>query len=64
MIFCLIIYKRIYNRNGYNHKRVVCRNGVISVKTEELKNAKAESIEIKQSILGTILARYKHIIIK
>lgn len=36
------------------NKRVICRKGIISVKTEELKNAKVESIEIKQSILGRI----------
>ena len=36
------------------NKRVICRKGIISVKTEELKNNKIESIEIKQSILGRI----------
>ena len=37
------------------NKRVICRKGIISVRTEELKNNKIESIEIKQSILGRIL---------
>lgn len=36
------------------NKRVICRKGIIAVKTEELKNTKIESIEIKQSILGRI----------
>lgn len=36
-------------------KRVVCRTGVISVHTEELKIGRIESVEIKQSILGRIL---------
>ena len=37
------------------NKRVICRKGIISVRTEELKNNKIESIEIKQAILGRIL---------
>lgn len=37
------------------NKRVISREGVISVTTEEIKNAKVESVEIKQSILGRIL---------
>lgn len=36
------------------NKRVVCRTGVISVNTEELKNQKIESVEIKQSLFGRI----------
>lgn len=36
-------------------KRVVFRAGIISVETEELKIARIESVEIKQSILGRIL---------
>ena len=36
------------------NKRVVCRTGVISVNTEELKNQKVESVEIKQSLFGRI----------
>ena len=36
------------------NKRVISRKGVISVKTQELKNTKIESVEIKQSILGRI----------
>lgn len=37
------------------NKRVICRTGVISVHTEEIKSTRLESIEIKQSILGRIL---------
>lgn len=37
------------------NKRVVCRTGIISIKTEELKYQKIESIETKQSMLGRIL---------
>jgi uncharacterized membrane protein YdbT with pleckstrin-like domain len=36
------------------NKRVICREGIISVKTEELKNAKIESVEIRQSVLGRL----------
>ena len=37
------------------NKRVICRTGVVSVHTEEIKSTRLESIEIKQSILGRIL---------
>jgi len=37
------------------NKRVVCRKGIIGIKTWELKNNKIESVEVKQSILGRIL---------
>ena len=36
-------------------KRVVFRTGIISVHTEELKIARIESVELRQSILGRIL---------
>ena len=36
------------------NKRVVCRTGVISINTEELKNQKIESVEIRQSLFGRI----------
>ena len=36
------------------NKRVVYRKGIISIKTEELKTDKIESIEVMQSILGRI----------
>lgn len=31
-------------------KRVICKSGIISVNTEELKNPRIESVEIKQSL--------------
>ena len=37
------------------NKRVIFKTGIISIRTEELKNSKVESVEIKQSILGRIL---------
>lgn len=37
------------------NKRVICKKGIISVKTQELKTNKIESVEIRQSILGRIL---------
>lgn len=37
------------------NKRVICKTGILSINTEELKNNKVESIEIKQSVLGRLL---------
>ncbi len=37
------------------NRRVVCRKGIIGIKTWELKNNKVESIEVKQSLKGRIL---------
>ena len=36
------------------NKRVIFKTGIISIRTEELKNSKVESVEIKQTILGRI----------
>lgn len=36
------------------NKRIISKRGIISVKTEELKNSKIESVEIKQTIIGRI----------
>lgn len=36
-------------------KRVIFKDGIISIHTEELRNAKVESIEITQSIMGRLL---------
>ena len=36
-------------------KRVVFKEGIISTHTEEIRNAKVESIELTQSIMGRIL---------
>ncbi|MBR6729936.1 MAG: PH domain-containing protein [Alphaproteobacteria bacterium] len=52
----LIFLLRIFTTEMVvTNKRVVCRTGVISVHTEELKIGRIESVEIKQSILGRIL---------
>jgi len=37
------------------NKRIISKKGFVFVKSEELKNAKVEAVEIKQSILGRIL---------
>ena len=34
------------------NKRVICKVGIISIKTEELKNKKIEAIEMKQNLFG------------
>lgn len=36
------------------NKRIICKVGIISIKTEELKNKKIEAIEMKQSLIGRI----------
>ena len=36
------------------NKRVICKTGIIGIKTEELLNSKIESIEVKQTIGGRI----------
>lgn len=36
------------------NKRIIHKTGIISIKTEELRNKKVEAIEIKQSLLGRI----------
>ena len=48
-------YLRLYTTEMViTNKRVICKKGIISIKTEELKNTKIESVEIKQSISGRI----------
>ena len=37
------------------NKRVICKTGILAINTEELKNAKIESVEIRQSIMGRLL---------
>lgn len=37
------------------NKRVIAKDGIISIHTEEIRNAKVESIEIHQPILGRLL---------
>ncbi len=36
-------------------KRVINKVGIISIKTDELKNGKIESVEVNQTIIGRIL---------
>ena len=36
------------------NKRIICKVGIISIKTEELKNKKIEAIEMKQNLFGRI----------
>lgn len=55
VIWTLYDFLKLYTTEMViTNKRVICRKGIISVTTEELKNAKIESVEIKQSILGRI----------
>lgn len=58
---CLFVWWPVYDflrlyttEMVVTNKRVICRKGIIGVKTEELKYQKIESVEIKQSILGRI----------
>lgn len=37
------------------NKRIIFKEGIISIHTEEIRNAKVESIEITQPIMGRIL---------
>lgn len=37
------------------NKRVIAKDGIISIHTEEIRNVKVESIEIHQTIMGRIL---------
>ena len=57
-LWCWVFYDflKLYTTERIiTNKRVIYKTGIISVKTEELKNSKVESIEIKQTILGRIL---------
>jgi uncharacterized membrane protein YdbT with pleckstrin-like domain len=45
----------IFTEYGVTSKRVVLKKGFIARKTEEMKNAKVETVEISQGILGRIL---------
>ena len=46
----------IFTEYGVTSKRVVLKKGFIARKTEEMKNAKVETVEISQGILGRITA--------
>lgn len=49
-------YLRVrYTELGVTNKRVICKTGIISRKSEEMKLASIETVEIDQDILGRIL---------
>ena len=61
IVSCFVLWT-IYNflklyttERVITNKRVIYKTGIISVRTEELKNSKIESVEIKQTVLGRIL---------
>ncbi len=48
-------YLRVrYTELGVTNKRVICKTGIISRKSEEMKLASIETVEIDQGILGRI----------
>ena len=57
-VFCLVAVWIFlsWRKTEYvvTNKRVIAKRGVIAVKTEELRNAKVESVYIKQGILDRI----------
>ncbi len=56
IFFSLCMYlKQASVEMAVTNKRVICKKGIISVKSEELYNGKVESIEIRQSILGRLM---------
>ena len=49
-------YLRVrYTELGVTNKRVICKTGIISRKSEEMKLASIETVEIDQGVLGRIL---------
>lgn len=55
-IYPFILYLGLYlTEMVCTNRRVVSRTGIISIKTEEIKIDRMESIQIKQSIIGRIL---------
>ena len=58
LLFIYAIYYHLSMRKSefaVTNKRVIMKKGIISIDTEEMRNSKVESIEIKQSALGRIL---------
>lgn len=56
--FPLAIYEYLrvrYTELGVTNKRVICKTGIISRTSEEMKLASIETVEIDQGILGRIL---------
>lgn len=49
-------YLRVrYTELGLTNKRVICKTGIISRKSEEMKLGSIETVEIDQGVLGRIL---------
>ena len=49
-------YLRVrYTELGLTNKRVICKTGIISRKSEEMKLTSIETVEIDQGVLGRIL---------
>lgn len=54
-ILAIYEYLRLkYTEQGVTNKRVILKTGIISRKTEEMKLASIETVEIDQGILGRI----------
>tara|TARA_B100000886_G_scaffold207894_1_gene143835 strand:- start:22 stop:396 length:375 start_codon:yes stop_codon:yes gene_type:complete len=49
------LIRLIFTEYGVTTKRIVLKKGFIARRTEEMKNAKVETVEISQGILGRIL---------
>jgi uncharacterized membrane protein YdbT with pleckstrin-like domain len=55
-ILAIYEYLRLkYTEQGVTNKRVILKTGIISRKTEEMKLASIETVEIDQGIIGRIL---------
>ncbi|NCB49463.1 MAG: PH domain-containing protein [Alphaproteobacteria bacterium] len=53
IIWALYDFLKLYRTEMVvTNKRIICKKGILSTRTEELKTKQIESIEIKQSILG------------
>jgi uncharacterized membrane protein YdbT with pleckstrin-like domain len=54
-ILAIYEYLRVkYMEQGVTNKRVILKTGIISRKTEEMKLASIETVEIQQGIMGRI----------
>jgi len=55
-IYPLIVYlELIMTEMVCTNKRIVCKTGIMSVRTEEIKTEKLESIQIEQTLAGRLL---------
>lgn len=63
LIFPIIgLIKLLFVEYALTNKRVVVKTGVISRNTEEMRLSKAETVEVKQGILGRIFGYGKVVI--